>query len=425
MTATAVLLIPGFFGFSAFGSVEHPILEYFAGVQAVLQPLLPGHFIVAHEPPPTGSLASRAGSLYDAVEKLLKGELLPHGRHPFKADRVHLVGHSTGGVDARLFANPAFPLDRTMTPEQRRDPIGKLGNIVTLSAPFHGTPIADNIKEDNEQLLEAIRVLTMLGVFSHGDLVRIGLELAKFSPCALLRHPFALPKAIVTGLSPRGLLNSLGPLLLRKDGDFPGAPAVLIDTAQAGRAPSASQLVATEVSKFFRSVENDRALLPDLTERSMSRRNGPLPSTDYGANDAAGGGQICSYVTVAPPPHRFPLLDLEAIVELQVLQRYIYATLYRATADADLPQPVPAGPSVPPGVPDATGLLGDPAANDGVVPARSQTLEGKAKGIIVGDHLDVVGSYDGGSGANIMRSGSNFTGDRFEALWNDIARWLQ
>jgi hypothetical protein len=59
------------------------------------------------------------------------------------------------------------------------------------------------------------------------------------------------------------------------------------------------------------------------------------------------------------------------------------------------------------------------------VPARSQTLDGKAAGIVVGDHLDVVGSFEGGTGANVMRSGANFTGSDFEALWGDIANSLE
>jgi len=417
---TAVLLIPGFFGYASFGPDEHPILEYFAGVRAILQPLLGEHFIATHEPPPTGSLQSRAKSLHDAVGKLLRGDLLPHGRTKFKAERIHLVGHSTGGVDARLFANPAYPLQGT-TNDERKTAIAALGNIVSLSAPFYGTPLATKIEPEDRLLLEGVRVLTMLGIFTHGDLVRIGLELAKSTPAALIEHPLAVPLAALTGLRPRHFLEKLAPLLLGKaGGPDPHAPVLLLDAAQKSQPPSVSGLVAKQVSEFFHEVETDQALLGDLTVGSIASTNLTLARSDYGVS-RTDRGRFLSYVSVAPPPPRFPLLDLEALRKLELLQSYIYATLYAAAASEKMMQARPEGPAIEP---FATSLLDDPLAGDGVVPVRSQTLHGEATGIVLGDHLDVVGSFDGGSGANVMRSGSNFTGERFEKLWRGIAGYL-
>jgi hypothetical protein len=423
MTATAVLLIPGFFGYASFGPDNHPILEYFGGVRAVLQPLLPEHFIATHEPPPTGSLDSRVQSLHEAVGKLLRGELLPHGRRPFKADRVHLVGHSTGGVDARLFANRAYSWDPNMGAAERTNALGSLGNIVALSAPLHGTPLATNIKSDNALLLEAVRLLTMLGVFTHGDLVRLGLELAKFRPGLLLEHPLAIPKAILASLSPRHFVDALVPLVFPKDESVKGhAAALLGEAAKIGQPPGVSRLVSEQISEFFNNVETHHELLADLTVDSMARRTAGLAPTDYGLN-AGDRGRIFSYVSVAPAPPRFPALDIDAIRHLELVQAYVYATLYQATKE---PPPVP--PIVPEGTAidaDASELVGQPSASDGVVPTRSQTLSGQATGIVLGDHLDVVGSYDNGPGANVMRSGAGFTGHRFDALWTGIAKRLE
>jgi triacylglycerol lipase len=423
MTATAILLIPGFFGYASFGPDSHPILEYFGGVRAVLQPLLPEHFIVAHEPPPTGTIDSRVASLHDAVGKLLRGELLPHGGSPFKAERVHLVGHSTGGVDARLFTNPAFSWDSTMNAAERGSTLGSIGNVVALSAPFHGTPLATNIRSDNARLLEAVRLLTMLGVFTRGDLVRLGLELAKFSPGALLDHPLAIPKAILASLSPRHFVDALVPLLFPKDESVHGRGAALLsEAAKIGRPPGISDLVATQVSAFFRNVEGHHELLGDLTVESMARRTAGLTPTDYGRNPGD-QGTIFSYVSVAPPPPKAPALVIDAIRHLELIQAYVYATLYQATNEPPSMPPIVAdGPAVDA---DARELVGEPSASDGVVPTRSQTLSGRATGIVFGDHLDVVGSYDGGPGANVMRSGADFNGDRFDALWTDIAKRLQ
>jgi hypothetical protein len=93
---------------------------------------------------------------------------------------------------------------------------------------------------------------------------------------------------------------------------------------------------------------------------------------------------------------------------------FIYDTLYEATSGDAIERPVPEGRLLSQSA-NAEALLADARASDGVVPARSQTLDGKAAGIVVGDHLDVVGSFDGGNGVNVMRSGANFSGRDFES----------
>src|SRR5882762_6768074 len=94
-----VMFVPGFFGFGAFGHPDRPLVEYFARVEDALlrAHVRPLRFAV-HQPPPAGSLAERTRSLHLKVS-----ELAQQG-----AARLHLVGHSTGGVDARLFANEKY-----------------------------------------------------------------------------------------------------------------------------------------------------------------------------------------------------------------------------------------------------------------------------------------------------------------------------
>jgi hypothetical protein len=403
MPKTAVVLIPGFFGYSAFGPDNRPILEYFGGVRAVLQRRLPDHFIVAHEPPPTGTLESRVKSLDDAVGKLLRGEQLPHGREAFQAERVHLVGHSTGGVDARLFANPAYTWKGAPSRDER---IEAVGDIVTVSAPFHGTPLATNIEGENALLLEGIRVLTMLGVFSDGDLVKVGLEIAKLSP-------LAIPKAIASALAPQHFLRSFASLFVGKDHALHEDTKSLFAAIARKKEPQTdSELVATQVGKFFGQIEKHHELLGDLRVDSMAKTTERLAPSDH--------GRIHSYVTVAPSPPAVPLLDLDAIRHLELVQAIIYATLYKDTKEPPaVKASVPEGPEVGDGAP--LELVGGASASDGVVPTRSQTIKGTAAGVVLGDHLDVVGSFDGGSGANVMRSGARFKKDRFEKLWTEIA----
>jgi hypothetical protein len=67
-------------------------------------------------------------------------------------------------------------------------------------------------------------------------------------------------------------------------------------------------------------------------------------------------------------------------------------------------------------------LLAEAASCDGVVPTRSQTLNGIAERVVLADHLDVVGSFAGGGQiTDITRSAAAFDSRSFEALWGDIA----
>ncbi|HWE26294.1 MAG TPA: hypothetical protein VG496_20325, partial [Myxococcales bacterium] len=93
------LFVPGFFGFGSFGHPDRPLIEYFAHVEdALLRAHVRSARFVVHQPPPAGSLAERTRSLYDRVTEVLRDG----------ASRVYLVGHSTGGVDARLVAHPGY-----------------------------------------------------------------------------------------------------------------------------------------------------------------------------------------------------------------------------------------------------------------------------------------------------------------------------
>src|SRR5262245_29126132 len=133
-----VLLVPGFFGFASFGRGDARI-SYFDHVAHAIQAARPEFKwrIDVSQPPPTGTRASRVQKLRN---KML--DVLAHGsgqdaqRRP---DRLHLVGHSTGGLDARLLVNETYDLVGTdhgkPHADQRSAFIGKLGTIATLSAP--------------------------------------------------------------------------------------------------------------------------------------------------------------------------------------------------------------------------------------------------------------------------------------------------
>ena len=93
-----VYLVPGFFGFANFGD-----FKYFAHVRRVLPPLLAARGVAAslHEVRvlPTSSLPRRASTLLETIDAT-----------SVDGDHVHIVGHSTGGLDARLLLAPGAEL---------------------------------------------------------------------------------------------------------------------------------------------------------------------------------------------------------------------------------------------------------------------------------------------------------------------------
>jgi hypothetical protein len=54
----------------------------------------------------------------------------------------------------------------------------------------------------------------------------------------------------------------------------------------------------------------------------------------------------------------------------------------------------------------------------------SQTLNGSAAGIVLGDHLDVTGHFEDGRQRNVFKTGADFTEQNLVTLWSHIANSL-
>lgn len=109
-----VVLIHGLFGFDRIG-VPGARFEYFRGIAAHLETL--GCHAHAVKLPPARSVPARAKKLVEAIEAL------PH-------DRIDLIAHSLGGLDAR-YALAHLGLAR------------RVRSLVTIGTPHRGSPIAD------------------------------------------------------------------------------------------------------------------------------------------------------------------------------------------------------------------------------------------------------------------------------------------
>jgi pimeloyl-ACP methyl ester carboxylesterase len=85
---------------------------------------------------PTHALAERQRHLVDYLGHLCTRTLTG-------VERIHLVGHSTGGVDAQLLACTK-PLNGRAWGQRANAVRRKIKSVVTISAPHHGTCLADS-----------------------------------------------------------------------------------------------------------------------------------------------------------------------------------------------------------------------------------------------------------------------------------------
>jgi hypothetical protein len=82
------------------------------------------------------ALADRQGYLLDYLERLVTEKLSG-------VERIHLIGHSTGGVDAQLLACTT-PLEGRTWADATNRTRRKIRSVATISAPHYGTHLADS-----------------------------------------------------------------------------------------------------------------------------------------------------------------------------------------------------------------------------------------------------------------------------------------
>lgn len=374
-----VFLIPGFFGFSNLGEVH-----YFRAVRETLTRDFEarGAKVELHgvRTLPTGSLVRRAKRLLEAIET--SGRL-----DDPETEAIHFVGHSTGGIDARLVASTARGLDFETTRSKIAE---KLRTVVCVASPHYGTPLASFFTTIyGKQLLYFVTLVVFVGLWRRpisaaAGLLGFGYRVADF---------FGLNETMMKQLTNQ---------LLR---DF---------TPERER----------EVREFLDSILSDTSLMIQLTPESMEAINATIDPLD--------GVRVVSYGTVAPAPlttilKRTGLRDL-----LTPLGTVLYSTLWTLTAQVSSGCTYhPLGDAI--GAKDlCTGLRLpfdlEPTTSDGIVPSLSQ-IHGEFRGFVRADHLDVVGHYLRGplerkDGADWFVSGAHFGLEQFEVLWSDVCEVL-
>lgn len=372
MSQQHIYLIPGFFGFTTLGS-----LNYFQGVRQELKRHLAhlGVDTAIHETEtlPTGSIRQRALRLLHLVEET--GGL--------EADGVHFIGHSTGGLDARLLATPGVQLVSTDLEER----IGALTRSVqTLSTPHFGTPLANFFTT-----LQGRNVLYALTLFATTRPGRWGLA------------------AMAQYLT----------LVSRLD-DLVGQTDTLLDQLSERLLSSISTDRGHHLWDFVHEISQDQGAVIQLTPESVDLFNAAVRDRP--------GVRYVSHVSAAPPPlTRVSWRNLRSFYD--PLAMGLYALIYSVTAKEHraYPYPSPEGQrrvAIESRLPFAV----DATTNDGIVPALSQVW-GELGEVVEGDHLDVVGQYqriwNGRRTAAWLKSGASFGDEQMSGLWRAISRVIQ
>jgi len=369
MSRVHVALVPGFFGFANLGD-----LTYFGHVHAFLRAAYAarGYEPVLHvvRTYPTASLVRRTVRLLDTLVADAADDA-----------PIHLVGHSSGGLDCRLLLAPgvALPSAHPVEPIARR-----VTRVVTVATPHRGTPLASFFS-------------TRLG----GTL----LELLSLATIHALR----------IGQTPLSVVLAIGAAYAKLDDIGPNS--VLLDQLFRDLLADFTPERRHAITQFLSDVREDQALLTQITPDAME----PFAATTRDRPGVAYG----AVVTRATPPTlrswTLPGLDPSAHV-----LHLIYRALHAATRDSDARLPA-LDPAAVQRLRAAYDTLPDPTDNDGVVPTLSQ-LHGDLVHATCGDHLDVIGHFGDEHVVpphfDWLVTGSGFDHARFEATWSAIADYL-
>jgi hypothetical protein len=366
-----IYLVPGFFGFANLGE-----LRYFTHVREFLAQCCEGLGLNAEievvKTYPTSSLPLRATRVLETIAAARSGN-----------DPVHLIGHSSGGLDVRLAAAPNVLLRTDLNVERFARSIR---TVVTVATPHHGTPLASFFASLlGQQILQVLALITVY----------------------VLRF----------GKLPMSVLLPIAAVFARLD-DRMGVNSVLLDQLFGQLLENFSAERRRAVQAFLTEVGKDQALVAQLTPEGMDLFNASTrdrPGVRYG----------CVLTRGHTPGMRSTLsagLDPSA-----QLSHMVYHAIYRLAARMPRARTPELTREQARALRRTFGTPPSNAANDGVIPTLSQAW-GHVVHATEADHLDVIGHFSDPAHVpphyDWLSSGSGFTRQRFEALWNDVACYI-
>ncbi len=389
-----LVLVPGFGGFDALGT-----LRYYEGVTGVLGR---NDSLVLHYFPnlPMASVSTRAEQLLSYLHERWQRREIREG------DQIHLVGHSTGGLDIRALLLRYRELEESRHKGRESaalDVLGHIRSVQFLSVPQRGTNLA---AKANQPLLRALVYRPLLrGVYETARGLR---EHGVSTSSRLIRRVLLRNKRLESANWIDAFLDALDGCYSRK-GPYQGALA---------------RAAYFDLLRWLLHMASDTSAISDLSPQPP--RDAP-PSPAH-VDDPERERQFlvehdiryASIITVARPKtgQWFDLFNrLHAITASSPVPR-----LGRAQAVQQLMEP------------KSVRML-TPADNDGVVNTVAQVWpDADSCYLLEADHGDVIGHFQADiaedtHGAfrryDLLNSSSGFDAPAFEALWLRIAAFAE
>jgi hypothetical protein len=381
-----VLLVPGFLGFEHFGGFPYFSQGVAAALRVALDDAIGDRCSFQVEPVstvPAGSLQSRQAKVIEEILRVLD----LHRVGPEDKTCLHLVGHSTGGLDGDLLVR-ASPIVGAW--DGRHQAIrARVRSVLEISPPMAGTGLA---------LTPAIELLAQ-------------------QPLEVVFNPALWPQTLRLGVEGFSHLKKLLGALIAL-----GMTNALVGQFVAGGKDDLHPLLHFCLSLLF-----DRSLLHDLRPdvvRACLAAAGPV-------HTPGPAPVIRRYLTVArkaadgdPGAKLFSALH-ELCSEGAARDSLASDSAQRLR---DATRDVPVIRSSPDPIPI------NAEASDGVVNTAFQVpcLDGQVDAaevgaIVVADHLDVVGGFpmftgEGAPANSFLKSGSDFRSPEFSKLYRMIAK---
>ncbi|NOK07783.1 esterase/lipase family protein [Corallococcus exercitus] len=359
-----VYLVPGFFGFTQMGDKETERIAYFQNVPRLLEQRFKERGIDARvhavASAPTSGLEARARAVFREMARTANED----------DAQLHLVGHSTGGLDARSVVSPRMAGEAPAF-------VKRVRSVVTLSTPHYGTPLASFFHQGDV----GKTLLRYLWLFTFLTLHRKAMPLRT----AALQACYWLVLRSEEAKLPPNLFNQI----VRLTADL-------------------SENEREDLIRFFSQVGENQALIQDLMPASMRTFNADTANRE--------GVRYGCVVTGAPPPTLALLLRLTPDALIYGIFSFLYGRSAPLSRELQVPERTEAQSQA---LQDAFGRKFE-SWSDGIVPSRSQVW-GQVLHVAKADHMDVVGHFDQPPEyISWLKSGAHFQEPQFQATWDRV-----
>jgi triacylglycerol lipase len=327
-----------------FGFGKLATYDYFAHVARALRQRFEaaGQELESHvvDVAPTASIRRRAGRLAELVASTGREE-----------GPIHLLGHSTGGLDARLVASPSARLPVTA---DKLVWLPRLASVTTMNTPHYGTPLASFFATvSGQRMLYAVSALTFIAL-------------------SLGAPPLAAASALVVAFG-------------QLDRAVLGMELKVIERTTDALLKALEPASSREVRDYLDAITQDQGAVIQLTPEAMDLfQAGVEDRSDVFYQS------VCA-LAPAPSARR---LARAMLSPWRAISSTLFTTLYGISSRRD--ERYPCAPPDDVATDDLLrkwlGSVPSLRANDGVVPVRSQ-LWGHIAWLGAGDHLDVLGHF--------------------------------